>query len=66
MNELKESIARYMWLYLKESNPELVTRLGHEDVFHMADIAVTLTIKEVDAMLMNQIKRKLEKLIPND
>lgn len=66
MNELKESIARYLWLYLKESNPELLTKLSHEDVFNMADIAVTLTIKAVDGMLMKQIKHKLEKLISND
>lgn len=66
MNELKDSIARYMWLYLKESNPKLLTKLSHEDVFHMADIAVTLTIKEVDGMLVRQIKHKLEKLISND
>lgn len=66
MIELKETIARYMWLYLKENSPESAKELCQEDVFHMADIAVQLTIKEIDAMLLEQIKTKLEKLITND
>tara|TARA_Y100000004_G_C8731727_1_gene334618 strand:+ start:332 stop:541 length:210 start_codon:yes stop_codon:yes gene_type:complete len=63
MPPLRERVARYMWQYLKENNQELEKKICPAEMYDMADIAVKLTMQEVDAMLLEQMKSKLEKLV---
>jgi len=64
---LRESIARYMWLYWKESNNSTEPpSTCPADFYHMAEIAIRLTLKKVDSMILDQIKNKLETLYTDD
>ena len=63
MPPLRERVARYMWQYLKENNQHFENKVCPADMYAMADIAIKLTMQEVDAMLLEQMKAKLEKLV---
>lgn len=64
--ELRDKIARYITSYLDESNPGLTEKISVGQIKDIAEIGMRLTIDEVDAMLLKQMKSRLENLIPDD
>lgn len=61
--DLRESIARYMWLYWKESNG-LTDASGvcPPDFYHMAEISIQLTQSKIVSMILNLKRNDLEKI----
>lgn len=64
---LRDKIAQYMWHYLGTVNKNFNYEGKMPEEFeHMAFIAMQLTVQEIDAMLLELMKSRLEDCLKND
>lgn len=63
--EFRSLVATHMWQIWKENNPDEEDRTAcPREFYQMAETAINLTVGMVDEMILDQIKKRLETLLP--
>lgn len=65
--EFRSLVAMHMWQIWKENNPDNRNRTNcPREFYQMAETAINLTVGMVDEMILDQIKNRLENLLPSN
>lgn len=63
---LRDKIARRMWeMWVKSNSPHLDGFNCPKEFYHMSEIAMKCVVKELDDMILDIMKKRLENLYEN-
>lgn len=64
--EFRNKVAQAMWDHWKQENPDDGRQACPREFHQLAEISICMTIEYVDGLILEQIKNRLEGLLPND